>query len=270
MNSHSQACDAHGPAMDSTPSNGHSLADDLFHRMIARIRSGEWSPGTALPGQRKLVEEFGVSGVPLREALSMLKSWGVLEIHQGRRTVVRRLDTDVLQTLLPLAFSFDDQESFHQICELRLALEPKSASLAAKHMMPDELAVLSDLIAKMRDTYEEGGQEFFDCDLAFHQRIADATGNPLFALLLKAIAGIVIHAQLLGCGHSKKRREMAVWSHELILDAIANRDSRRAFVEMEAHLHYTINHDPARQQAPASAEDDVNGTSQNVKTSMQT
>jgi DNA-binding FadR family transcriptional regulator len=247
------------PTTDSTiQANGSSLADNLFHNMLERIQSGEWSPGTVLPGQRKLVEEFGVSGVPLREALSMLKSWGVLEVRQGRKSVIRRMDPDVLQSLLPLAFSLEDKRSFRQICELRLALEPKAAALATEHMGDTALAKLRELTQRMRETSEKGGEEFFNSDLAFHLHIAESTGNPLFLLVLRAISGIVIEVQSIGCGHDKKRREMAIWSHELIIDAIEHRDSRRASVEMEAHLRYTINHDPS--QPPHEDEEPIDST----------
>src|SRR5262249_48936083 len=98
-----------------------SCADDVFRWVVARIGSGEWRPGTVVPSERQLVEQLGVSRVPVREALSMLKSLGIIEIHQGRRSVVRQMDTGMLQQLFPLIFRLEGQESFVQIFDLRLA-----------------------------------------------------------------------------------------------------------------------------------------------------
>jgi len=224
--------------------NAGSLADDVLRRMMDRIRSGEWKPGTVIPSQRQLVNDLGVSGVPLREALSMMKTLGVLEIRQGRKSVVRRMDTDVLQQLFPLGIclELEDEQSFNHISELRLALEPRTAGLAAERRTQDDLDALLRLTQALRAHHSVGGNEFFDADLAFHLRVAEATGNPLFPLLLKSISGFVFHAQHWGCNQVVERRLRAVWSHESIYDAILNRDAQRAVVEMEAHLRYSATH----------------------------
>lgn len=233
-----------------------SLADNVLKQMLDRIRSGQWTPGTTIPSQRKLVAEFGVSGVPLREALSMMKTLGILEISQGRKSVVRRLDTEVLQQLFPLAICLEGRQSFDQICELRLALEPRTAALAAERRSQEDLDALTKMKDQLRNYHVEGGEPFFDADLAFHVRVAEATGNPLFPLLLKAVSGFVTHAQTIGCSQSIERRLRAVWSHESILDAIAEHDPQRAYVEMEAHLRYNATHyfqDEAQVAAPIDA-----------------
>jgi DNA-binding FadR family transcriptional regulator len=216
-----------------------SCADDVFRWVVERIGSGQWRPGTIVPSERQLVEQLGVSRVPVREALSMLKSLGIVEIRQGRRSVVRQMDTGMLQQLFPLVFRLDGQESFLQIFDLRLAVESRTAYLAAERRSDADVAALAALTDQFRAQHEQESHHFVALDLAFHVRIAEATGNPFFPLLLQAFSGFVIYSQAEGCRNSLERRVRAVQAHESILDAIADSDAPRAQVEMEAHLRYS-------------------------------
>ena len=216
-----------------------SCADDVFRWILERVGSGEWRPGTAVPSERKLVEELGVSRVPVREALSMLKSLGIVEIRQGRRTYVRQMDTGMLQQLFPLIFRLEGEESFLQIYDLRLAVESRTAFLAAERRAKADEDALIELTRQFRACHQEDSLGFVELDLAFHVRIAEATGNAFFPLLLRTFSGFVIYSQSEGCRDSLERRVRAVQAHESILDAIIDRDAPRAQVEMEAHLRYS-------------------------------
>ncbi len=61
-----------------------STSTRVFEAMLERIRSGQWPVGALVPGERVLVEQFGVSRIALREALSMLRAMGVIETNHGR------------------------------------------------------------------------------------------------------------------------------------------------------------------------------------------
>jgi GntR family transcriptional repressor for pyruvate dehydrogenase complex len=223
-----------------TATAGASLADQVLRRMLDRIRTGVWRPGTILPGQRHLVEEFNVSSVPLREALSMMKTMGIVEIRHGRKTVIRQADTDLLQQLLPLMFCLEGQRNFAQVYELRLAIESRTAVLAAERRSQADVDSLADWTRKLRAAHLDDTAVFYEADLGFHLRIAEATNNSLFALFFKTISGFV--AQTMGCGMNTERRLRAVLAHEAILEAIAKQDTQRAYVEMEAHLRYSSTH----------------------------
>lgn len=62
----------------------------IANRAEARIRSGEWPPGTRLPPERELCRQLDVSRVTLRQALSELEERGLISRHQGRGTFVTR------------------------------------------------------------------------------------------------------------------------------------------------------------------------------------
>lgn len=225
------------------------LAETLLHTMLERIRRGDWKPGTVLPGERELGREFGTSRVPLREALSMMRSLGVLETQHGRKSVIRPLNTAVLEQIFPLMFCLEGAAGFAQIFDLRLAVESRTAYLAAERRSADDLAELAALAARFRAQHEADSPECVATDLAFHVRLAEATGNPLFPLLLRTFSGFVIYSQTEGCRQSAARRLRAVQAHESILEAIVDGDPARAQVEMEAHLRYSASRTLKDQQA---------------------
>lgn len=72
------------------------LHRQLRDLMMTRIEAGEWSPGTYLPPETKLAEEYGVAVGTLRKALLDLASEGVVVRRQGKGTVVASHDSDAV------------------------------------------------------------------------------------------------------------------------------------------------------------------------------
>lgn len=70
------------------------LHQQLRDLMMARIESGEWSPGTYLPSETRLAEDYGVAVGTLRKALLDLVAEGVVQRRQGKGTVVASHDSD--------------------------------------------------------------------------------------------------------------------------------------------------------------------------------
>ena len=218
-----------------------STAEWLYGQMIERIHSGEWSVGSSIPSERLLMEEFGVSRVSLREALSMLRALGVLDIGHGRCALVRRVDAGVLGHLFPLMLSMEGQQTFQQVFEVRLALEFRTAYLAALRRTEDDMRRIEMLLERFRTQVEEDLAEAIDTDLDFHVQIAESAKNPLFPLLLRSLAGFVKYVARESCRGDLVRLRRAVQAHESITEAIRWKDPERARVEMEAHLHYSAN-----------------------------
>lgn len=219
--------------------NGHSATQGVFRKLLGRIESGEWGVGTTLPSERRLMEELGVSRVALREALSMLRALGALETRHGSGTTVRRIDAGVLAQLFPLMFRMEGQRSFEQVFELRLAIECRTARLAAQRRTEDDVRALNGLVLRFREAQAQTLEEAVELDLAFHVRIAEATGNTLFAVLLRTLAPLVLYGMVESCKDDPVRRRRGLDSHEAIAEAIIDKDPDRAAVEMEAHLRYS-------------------------------
>lgn len=216
-----------------------SRSDKVVQGVLDRVRRGAWPPGFELPGERELITQFDVSRVPLREALSSLRTLGVLETRPGSGTRVKKVDVDTVARLLPLLVTLEGPRTFEQIFELRLALEPRSAALAAQRHDADDAKALRALLARFQADLAAGLETAIETDLAFHVRIAEASRNPLFGVLLRVLAELLRHVQIESCKDDPSRRRRAVQSHEAILDAVLARDSDRARAEMEAHLRFS-------------------------------
>jgi len=216
-----------------------STTDRVFNLMLGRIQQGEWPVGSQIPGERVLIEEFGVSRIALREALSRLRALGILNISHGKSSTVTKMDVEVFGQLFPLLLSFEAQQNFENVFQVRLALESHTASLAAQHRTEEDVTRLEELVEELRELSEKPLEEAVGTDLAFHVQVARATQNALFPLLLETLSGFVTYAQVVSCKDNPARRARTINSHTSIAEAIKERDADRARVEMESHLRYS-------------------------------
>ena len=215
------------------------LAETVKLAMLERIRSGEWRVDAELPSERDLMSEFGVSRIPLREAIAGLRAIGVVETRASSGTRVRRVDAGTVARLLPLIVTLEGERTFSQVFELRLAVESQTASLAAQRRSELDARALREFVERFRAELDSSLEDAVETDLDFHIAIAKATQNPLFEMLMRTLAELVKHVQVESCKDDPVRRRRAFHSHEAIADAILARDPERARAEMEAHLRYS-------------------------------
>jgi len=157
------------------------LSDRVADQLARRIDSGELGPEQRLPTEQQLSERFGVSRNVVREAVSRLKSMGLLVSRQGAGVFVAprgqaralAFDPSVLQSL----------DSVVQVVEVRRALEGEVAALAATRITPAKARALRQALDTL-DAAVAAGSDGVEEDLAFHRSIAQATDNPQFERLL--------------------------------------------------------------------------------------
>jgi GntR family transcriptional repressor for pyruvate dehydrogenase complex len=215
------------------------VSERLRRTFLERIRKGTWPVGSELPSERNLMSEFGVSRIPLREAIAGLRALGVLETRAGSGTRVKRVDADTVAGLLPLIVTLEGGRTFTQVFELRLSVESQTAFLAAQRRNDDDVRALQGFVEKFRAELDADLEDAVETDLDFHVAIARATGNPLFEVLMRTLAELVKHVQVQSCKDDPVRRRRAFDAHGAIVDAILARDADRARAEMEAHLRYS-------------------------------
>jgi GntR family transcriptional repressor for pyruvate dehydrogenase complex len=195
----------------------------MFDRLLGKLRE-RIAAGENLPPERTLVGQLGVKRHTLRKALEHLRSVGELGLRPATR---------------PAAFTKGGQALVRstnpiEVIEMRLALEPILARLAALRATPTDIA----RIERAATTLSENDSA--SADLAFHKAIAAATGNTLaasiYALLRQvgADARIYIKAVKQRPMHRLTQRDD---EHRRIAQAIANRDADGAERAMRAHLH---------------------------------
>ena len=153
---------------------------DIIVVIQNRVLSGEWGLGSQLPSERELATEYGVSRPVIREALAGLVELGFIEIHPGRGSYVRGVRTDDLSGSLNRAATLT-KITARDLVAARLGLECTAAELAAKESPRPVEAIQRALIDHSE---AETIQSLADTDLAFHETIVAASGNPLLVVPL--------------------------------------------------------------------------------------
>jgi len=194
-----------------------------------------FGPGDALPSQRDLALQLGVSRASLREALSSLSALGMISVQPGKGVFVQS-SVEVSPNESTAGWPFAAQVSPLDIFQLRYALEGFAAGMAAATLSPDELDALGDNVEAMRRELKSGD---FDAaarlDFEFHRRILQAGGNQAMLNILTASAEIFLESQKLP--FIRAERAMETWQeHRKILRALSRRSSGSAQKAMQEHV----------------------------------
>jgi DNA-binding FadR family transcriptional regulator len=198
------------------------------------ILDGRLAPGQRLPPERSLSEALGVSRPTVREAIRSLQAMNILESRHGAGTFVASLSVDEL--LRPLQFALSlAAGGLEHLFEVRLLLEPGAAALAAERATPEQVAGLRDCVARAAAEAIDDADAMLRLDMELHQRIVDASDNPLLQHLLAATVALgeesrAYTVQLPGV------RPRTVVEHRAIVEAIADGDAAAARAAMAAHI----------------------------------
>lgn len=213
------------------------LTDKLAALLMQRIESGDIAPDERLPTEQRLSEQFGVSRTVVREAVSRLKSIGLLTSRQGAGVFVApRHQARALAFDPTVVTSLD---SVLQVVEVRRGLEADVAALAAQRMTPENARAIVQALAHL-ETCPPQGAEGVEADLAFHRSIARATDNPHYERLLSFLEQYQREAmrvtrtnEALDSGYMVQVRE----EHRAIAQAVMRGDAAAAREAAMQHMH---------------------------------
>ena len=163
------------------------LASQVFNHLTHQISSGAFEPGETLPAESALAEQYNVSKPVIREALTQLATFGMVQISQGRPARVLGLNAAPLAAFFRLAMVASGQ-GLREAVELRRALETQIAVLAAERREPEGVAAMAQALREMQ-TCEDDVARWAQLDCAFHLGLAQAAGNRLMLHLMEALAG---------------------------------------------------------------------------------
>jgi len=207
------------------------LAAQAAEILLGRIRAGEFALGQRLPGETTLAAQLGVGRSTIREAVRELAGRGVLDSRQGAGVFVTALDVaDDWDTVLRRA-------SITTVIEARIAIEAEAAALAAERRTPAQLRALRAALAA-RAVADPAPEPHVDIDMALHRLIVVASGNEV---LVELFDGFVPRVRTAMVDMLKIRptssHEADQAAHAIVVDAIADRDARRAAELSRAHLN---------------------------------
>lgn len=161
------------------------LASQVFNHLTQQIASGAHAPGQVLPSESALAAQYNVSKPVIREALTQLAAFGMVQISQGRPARVIGVNAAPLTEFFRLAMSASGQ-GLRDAIELRRALETQTALLAAQRRVPQGLQAMAQALDQMRSCGDDV-ERWATLDCAFHLGLAQAAGNQLMQHLLEAL-----------------------------------------------------------------------------------
>ncbi|MGW0817676.1 FadR/GntR family transcriptional regulator [Streptomyces viridiviolaceus] len=209
------------------------LADRVAAMLSEEIESGRLAEGDKLPTEVELVKQMGVSRTVVREAVSRLRNAGLVEPRQGLGVFVMPRRTRPLDLE-----AGDTQSKVLQIVEVRRAMEGEAAHLAATRATPDDLARMRQALDAIDAAVAAGG-DGVDEDLAFHQSIAESTGNTVMVSTVRYL-GEVLRSGIRVTRANEARRgdfiEAVRQEHHAILAAIESGDADAARDAVRRHM----------------------------------
>jgi len=209
----------------------------IVERIEANIADGTWGPGSRLPTERELEEEFGVARNTLRKGLKRMEDDGKIVRHVGRGSFVAEAreaepNSDA-QNLLNRVIGSSPAE----VMEVRLVLEPWAASLAATRATVGDIAQMRHCLASAEAAADVPEFEIWDGKL--HECIIASAKNELLAGLYEAI-NMARHQpewmKLKQRTVTPERRATYQAQHSEIVEAFGERDAERTAELIRAHL----------------------------------
>lgn len=226
------------PVIQSAPEL--ALPSGLVERAItdirALIREAGLKAGDVLPSETAISERLGVSRAVTREAFRALSALRILDIGNGRRARVAAPDAAALSLIIDHTVH-TRQLSIQQVLDVRRTLELRSASLAALRRSEAQARMLQGTVAQMFDSLE-APDRLMRLDIQFHEVIAQASGNSLYAILIGSFRVITEQTWHIGwrCRGTLANRTENIRCHERIATAIAAQDPVRAEAMMAEHF----------------------------------
>lgn len=221
-----------------TPAS-QNLTDRITVMLRNDIVKGKYEPGRQLPASKDLSEAFGVSITVVREALSRLKSDGLIASHQGKGVFV---ENDTKARPFRLALPTGKKHSLAHIFELRTAVEVQAARLAAERRKNSDLKAMIKCL-KLMEPSRNSFEQALAADIDFHMTIAAATHNPLIVSFMQFLQPHLYDSISMARANSAKNRktEIVVYKdHYAIFEAIAASDPRRAGLAARRVLERSI------------------------------
>ena len=190
-----------------------SLREEIVDIVQREIIAGHFRPGQRLV-ERELIQRFGVSSIPIREALQELENRGlVVRRHNCGCSVIQLTPHDAAR-----------------ICELRRVLEPKVMEWAAERISPDVAAAIRVQLAQVEKAAATGDWSgYFQEDLKLHRMIWQVADNGYATRALETVVGSLFASGIIGSRDAATidlRVEVA--KHRRLVDAICDADGQRA------------------------------------------
>lgn len=223
---------------EKNPISRVKLSDQVQSRLLSVIQTQGMQPGDYLPSERELMETYSVGRPAIREAMQNLQRMGLVEIKHGERPRVARPSFDRMVEQMTESMRhllMHSSTSLSHLKEARATFEMEMARIASRKRTPEDIADLKEIL-KNQESVRLISAAFLEWDGAFHHRIAEISGNPIFSSLSRALFNWLaqFHFDLV---RKPGLEQLTLSEHWQILEAIERGDEEAAARFMEAHLN---------------------------------
>lgn len=201
------------------PISRRPLHEETVDRLRDLIVHGDLGPGERL-NERVLCERLKISRTPLREAIKLLATEGLVELLPNRGAIVSRLEPAVLA----------------QTFEIMGALESLAGELACWRAPAGRIAEIRALHDRMVARHKRGDLAgYFRYNQAIHMEIVEASGNPKLSAIYRQLNANVRRVRYMA-NLSQARWDAAVREHTAIIEALEARNARELKALLQDHL----------------------------------
>lgn len=201
-----------------------SRAEIAYQTLKQRIASGQISSGTML-SEVALAKELSMSRTPIREALKMLKSEGLVDIRDGIGTFVKEVS----------------QQDIEDAYAVRVALECLAARTAVYSFTSEELDELEERFLSIQNRLLVGKpvsiEEFSNADWALHDQLLQKSQNRYAKSIIQDLSGILRSYQNLSV-QTLLNAKTALDEHLAIIDCLRRQDLEHLIPLLERHIQY--------------------------------
>lgn len=210
-----------------------SLALEVANKLVDFIQNNNYQPGDRIPSEFELADQFDVGRGTIREAVKLLTSRNVLEIRPAKGTFVCETP-GITEDPLGLAFVQDKVKLINDLLELRIVLESYAIRNASLRATPEQIRYMRQCV----DAIEENKEDNEVCvknDIAFHQCIAESSGNSVISIVLPIIRR---NMQYFNSLSFEREWDLVNRGHYAMIEAIEMHNPMLAEVETLKHLSY--------------------------------
>ena len=211
----------------------HRLRDQLVEQICELIATKRVVPGQALPTEKDLQVAYGVSHSVVREAIGVLESRRLVEVRHGVGTFVS--PPEAWDIAGPIGFIVrSDRTALLNWLEVRIALEVEAAALAAQRASANDVTTIQEAV-QAAVAVAADSRRFIAADIAFHLVLAQATGNPSMAQIVRPILE-PLERSLMETASLPNSTARAIAELEDVFRAVSSRDPAGAREAMRRHL----------------------------------
>ena len=196
-----------------------TLHEELVERLRDLVVEDALKPGEKVP-EKELCESFGVSRTPLREALKVLASEGLVVLQANRGARVAEVTRQEIENTFPVIAT----------------LEQLAGELACKNMNAESLASIEERHNAMVSAFKQGDrQNYFQANQDIHNILIKTAGNEILESHHRLLASRVRRARFMA-NLSDDRWAQAIEEHEVMMEKLRQGDAEGLGQIMKMHM----------------------------------